>query len=441
MRRVGGRVRRAQLGASRARQQHTAPPPVQATTFDTAPENNAAQMAKLAQQIKEFQANQGTQATRLDGLETQAQSAQDTIARINAARQQASAVRLNQTMPGQTVGSSGGGRTSNELRTLMNATAPATPAAPYRPTVQFEQPQSMAAPATPARIGPTNNPRSAAARLGAVNAVKYGAGEVAVGGALGAGQAAIAGGSRRQVARAGLSAAKNAAYGATAGWALGALGGLAGGALGGPVGATAGATAGGLAGRIAGPVAGNQLERGIHYIAHPSHRAGAKQAPKLRPRPTPAPQRLKPGEPTQTQKQGQRPIPVVKVKLGRPDPEEGGGEEQATEQAPEPEVIAPSAGKGQPTRQGNMGPQGGFISRVYQGNLAAFDDLAPSGAPYTAKRRSVSTLAPLPHKMARGVGRYAVDPNSGLPMAGVRARNVSRALRLPAPSRSAQLVY
>lgn len=75
----------------------------------------------------------------------------------------------------------------------------------------------------------------------------------------------------------------------------------------------------------------------------------------------------------------------------------------------------------------NPSPLGGgvvqqpYLSTTFSGNNAWFDDLAPAGVPITIKggRR---LLAP-EIKRPRGAGRWTVDPNSGMPYAGIgRAR-------------------
>jgi len=89
------------------------------------------------------------------------------------------------------------------------------------------------------------------------------------------------------------------------------------------------------------------------------------------------------------------------------------------------------------------GPQAPFVSSVYQGNVAWHDDLPDAGAPVVAKPRSgtvrVAAFAPLVPRV-RGVGRFAIDPNSGFPFAGVNksaVRSMQRAMRTPGP----QLVF
>jgi len=89
------------------------------------------------------------------------------------------------------------------------------------------------------------------------------------------------------------------------------------------------------------------------------------------------------------------------------------------------------------------GPQAPFVSSVYQGNGAWHDDLPDSGAPVVAKPRRgtvrVAAFAPLVPRV-RGVGRFAIDPNSGFPFAGVNksaVRSMQRAMRTPGP----QMVY
>jgi hypothetical protein len=71
----------------------------------------------------------------------------------------------------------------------------------------------------------------------------------------------------------------------------------------------------------------------------------------------------------------------------------------------------------------NPSPLGGgvvqqpYMSSTFAGNNAWFDDLAPAGVPITIKggRR---LLAP-EIKRPRGAGRWTVDPNSGMPYAGI----------------------
>lgn len=199
-------------------------------------------------------------------------------------------------------------------------------------------------------------------------------------------------GGARGARKAFLRSAADAAYNVAGGTA----GAVAGGALGGPV----GAFGGGVAGGAAGLAAGHALERAAkRAFSRGKGRkiggggGGGEKEPKPAPEPTPSPQ---PG--------------------------------------PTPVVTGPGTGPG---------PQQPFVSSLMQGNQAWMDDLAPSGAPLVAKPQRghirIAALAPQV-RVQKGVGRFAIDPNSGLPFASVTKR-AANSLRHPAPWRSAQLVY
>lgn len=77
-----------------------------------------------------------------------------------------------------------------------------------------------------------------------------------------------------------------------------------------------------------------------------------------------------------------------------------------------------------------------YMSTTFRGNDAWFDKTAPSGVPFTAKPRTISTLAPAIRR-PKGVGRWSIDPNSGLPFAGIKRLKTTH---VPHPISTAQAV-
>lgn len=410
-RRAGGRARRITTAARPARQQ-LQEIPVEPITAATQPQLNT----EFADIVRQFQANQA----RATAVEQSAADVNQRLARI----------RMPQTMPGQTVGTnSSGGVTRSELSTIQKATAP------YRPIVQMQHDAPAAPPQRMAINTPANNPRAAAARLHAVNTAKF---ATPVAGAAGkaALNAAASGHGIRGAGRAAVATAKNAAYRAAGGWALGAIGGATGGLLGGPVGAASGAGLGQQVGSTLGPVFGEALERGVGSLVR--SRSGGEKSPMRLRSGKRVSQPITPETPGQRRitREVDRRIRDTTERNRKPRQPDFEPESPFPVQRMEPNVEAGNGG----TRRGNLGPQGGFVSRIYQGNLSAFDDMAPSGVPLRAKPRTISTLAPAA-KLPKKLGRGAVNPISGLPFGGVRARAVARAMRMPPPAKSAQLVY
>ena len=207
------------------------------------------------------------------------------------------------------------------------------------------------------------------------------------------------------------------AVGTAAGTALGqSLGGL----VGGPLGAALGGAAGGAIGRAGGrallPVAakkaGQLLETGGRAVREAISGRGQR---------------------------ARRARVVEDRRIGATKPD-------VTMESPESLGHGSPGNPGMPARVisgSGPGPQAPFVSSIFQGNQAFLDDDAPAGVPVTAKPRRgtvrVAAFAPLVPNV-RGVGRFAIDPNSGFPFAGVNksaVRSMQRAMRTPGP----QLVF
>ena len=131
------------------------------------------------------------------------------------------------------------------------------------------------------------------------------------------------------------------------------------------------------------------------------------------------------------------------------EPEEKGGKKRKKEMKARPmrrQLGMPNTPGAVARMEGGgdgPGAQAPFASAIYQGNLAAFDDLPDSGAPVVAKPRRgtvrVSAFAPLV-RVPRGLGRHAIDPNSGFPFSGVNRSSV-KSLQRGMRSRGPQVVF
>ena len=194
-----------------------------------------------------------------------------------------------------------------------------------------------------------------------------------------------------------------------------ALGTSLGGLVGGPAGAAAGGAVGGAVGRAAGR---NLEARLSEYISlQRQGRAAARDYLGRRRR----------SDTVNDRRAGFNPPPY------EPAPQPVAMPRQTPSPSPVPmEAFAEPVGSG-------PGPQAPFVSSLYQGNAAFLDEDAPQGVPVVAKPRRgtvrVSAFTPLVPRV-RGVGRFAIDPNSGFPFAGVNksaVRSMQRAMRTPGP--------
>lgn len=195
-----------------------------------------------------------------------------------------------------------------------------------------------------------------------------------------------------------------------------ALGTSLGGIIAGPAGAAAGGAVGGHLGRAAGRHAEAALAGKVKEFAmsgSSGRAAASKHMQRMRRRKALTDRRVDPTKPERTVEDA----PMVDASPSSPPP-----------QGPAPVL----SGTG-------PGPQAPFVSTLFQGNAAFMDDTAPSGVPVVAKPRRgtvrVSAFTPLVPRV-KGIGRFAIDPNSGFPFAGVNksaVRSMQRAMRTPGP--------
>lgn len=248
-------------------------------------------------------------------------------------------------------------------------------------------------------VTPISLSASEVAGQGALFAAPYVIGSTIQGGVKGGVRGAAQGFAR---------SAADAAYG-IAGSTAGAVGG---GAVLGPLGAAAGGAAGGALG----VEAGRGFERAVKKAFTRKGKAKRK---------------MEGGPPKQI----------------APPPDHGGESGIDFEGHPPGEIPEPAPSTGmmpQPVFGGTgPGPQQPFVSQIFQGNQSWQEDTPPAGVPLVAKPRRgnvrIAALAPLA-RPNRGAGKYGINPISGMPFMG-NTKRAAMALRLPPPTRSAQLVF